>query len=169
MGRCISRLPKEKLEEAFKQRICTKTKIDPETGCWIWEGRVTTNGYHRSTFARKNWYVHRMSYVLYVGEIPRGFDVCHKCDNRRCCNPAHLFVGTRLDNMADAVSKGRQAKGEKHPWTKIRRDDVYEILKLRKLGMTLKAIAALYNVTGCTIGNAIKLRTFESREALCEA
>lgn len=97
--------------DKIRARIARKVFIDENSGCWEWTGNPRENGYCRSTFNRVCEYVHRMSYKAFVGEIPEGMDVMHLCDNRRCCNPSHLDVGSRLKNMRDAVSKNRQAKG----------------------------------------------------------
>ena len=102
-----------------RRRLKAKVVIDQKTGCWNWPGNPRENGYCRTSAFRKNWYVHRLSFAAFKGEIPEGFDVCHECDNRTCCNPDHLFSGTRLENMRDAVAKDRQAKGFKLPITKL--------------------------------------------------
>ena len=79
-------------------------------GCWVWTG-IKHRGYGRFGQRGRS---HRIAYEATVGPIPEGASVCHHCDNPPCCNPAHLFVGTNADNVADMVAKGRQAKGDRH-------------------------------------------------------
>lgn len=150
-------------------RIAGKTKIDLETGCWEWTGNPRENGYCRTTYKRNNWYVHRLSFAAFVGPIPVGLDVCHKCDNRRCCNPGHLFIGTRKDNMADAVKKGRQAKGEKlsvlkrgelSPSAKLREKDVIKIRERFSNGCTTKALSTDFNVSVDNIRRIVRRDTW---------
>lgn len=83
-------------------------------GCWLWTGRISPTGYglfdwYRSVRSHPRL-AHRMMYTLSVGPIPEGLCVLHRCDNPPCVNPAHLFIGTQQDNMADKVAKGRHRK-----------------------------------------------------------
>jgi len=80
--------------------------INKETGCWEWRGYIL-GGYGISWHNGKTHKAHRASYEKYKGDIPDGLLVCHSCDNPRCINPDHLWLGTQSDNMKDAVSKGR--------------------------------------------------------------
>lgn len=80
----------------------------PESGCWIWVGSVTTGGYGRYGKPRK--LAHRLSYEAFVGEIPEGGYICHKCDTPACVNPAHLYAGDARTNALDAYRRGRMKK-----------------------------------------------------------
>lgn len=68
-----------------------------------------TKGYGQTRYEGKLWGTHRLAYVLTHGDIPKGLQVMHSCDNRSCCNPAHLSVGTNLDNVNDMIVKNRHA------------------------------------------------------------
>lgn len=89
-----------------------------EGGCWEWTAAFREPGYGAFKFKGKTVDAHRVSYELSFGSIPVGLLVCHECDNRKCVNPDHLFLGTHQDNYDDAISKGRVVKMEKIPWAK---------------------------------------------------
>lgn len=82
------------------------SKTIKKEGCLELHGN-SVNGYNRSTHNKKSWYTHRLVWTLIHGEIEKGKVICHKCDNTRCINPDHLFIGTQSDNLMDKIKKGR--------------------------------------------------------------
>ena len=82
-------------------------KIDRSNDCWEWTAARTRAGYGLITDGGKQIYAHRLAVEMGARQIPKGWEVCHRCDNPGCVNPAHLFVGTRRDNHHDMVAKGR--------------------------------------------------------------
>jgi hypothetical protein len=94
--------------------------------CWGWNLCIRS-GYGCFKVFGKTLLSHRVSWEITNGEIPTGMLVCHTCDNRKCCNPDHLYLGTHQDNSNDAVKRGRTAKGTKngahtHPESRVRGD-----------------------------------------------
>lgn len=96
-------------------RVHRTIQIDADTGCWLWQAS-TRNGYAVTSRDGKNGYVHRFVADVFHGPCPQGHEVMHSCDVRRCVNPAHLSYGTRAENMADMVCKGRSTAGRPKPW-----------------------------------------------------
>jgi hypothetical protein len=91
----------------IEQRLTARTEIDPLSGCHVWQGSCNPGGYPTITLHGQRHLVHRLAWTLRYGTIPKGFELCHRCDERRCINPDHHFVGTHQANMADMREKRR--------------------------------------------------------------
>lgn len=144
-------IPPKKIAR-FRERIEASISVDGN-GCWIWQRAKATNGY--GSFALgggKAARAHRISFEVFVGDIPCGLDVCHRCDVRACVNPSHLFTGSRSENILDASSKNRvsrthQKKGSQHPSAKLDEQKAAEILVLLSSGEPKTRIAKRYGVS----------------------
>lgn len=103
-------------------------KVHKTSSCWFWLGSKHPRGYGAFRGGSTNK-AHRYSYEHFIGPIPDGMSVCHRCDNPSCVNPEHLFVGTHTDNMKDKMSKGRgnHLVGSLHPRSKLTEQDVIAI------------------------------------------
>lgn len=138
------------LPETATEALLRRGERYSPTGCLNWTGPLTTEGYGRITFANRQHTVHRLAYEIWVGEIPEGQGVLHRCDNRRCFERQHLFVGTNEDNTADRNAKGRQARGEGHARAKLTESDVRSI---RASAERIVDLAAQYGVGETAISN----------------
>lgn len=156
-----------------EERFDASYMPEPMSGCWLWLGRERgSNGYGSIKVAGKHLQAHRYSYERFVGQIPNGLFVLHRCDNPACVNPNHLFIGTHQDNQDDKVKKGRQARGvslgmaqrknkkrgQDSPISKLTWDQVNEI---RDSSEAVRVLAERFNVSTTTINNIIARRTWK--------
>lgn len=115
-------------EVQFWNKVNKDGPIHPVYGqCWVWTGCTTECGYGKFGVCGKVLKVHRWAYEEFVGPISQELGVLHRCDNPPCIRPNHLFLGTQIENIADCNEKGRQAKGEALPQSKLTEEDVREI------------------------------------------
>lgn len=134
--------------------------VEKGNDCWNWMGASTEKRkgvgkfYGLIRIEGKNIRVHRFSYKLHIGEIPKGLFVCHTCDNTLCVNPLHLFLGSNQDNMNDMVKKMRQTFGERNPMSKLTDEKVREIRRLKE-NHSLSQIAKLFNIEVSTASQII--------------
>lgn len=157
-------MTKLNLKDRFLSKICTPN----ENGCKEWTGAIRA-GYGALTICDRNskyqynkvFYAHRISYELFISEIPEGLCVCHKCDNKKCVNPDHLFLGTHKDNISDMMKKGRGniKNGEKHFNSKLKESDIKNIFNLSKK-LSQRKIAKIFNVCQGTIYDVLKNKTW---------
>jgi HNH endonuclease len=142
-----------------------KVKRAGPDDCWNWDGWSSSNRKGERTYGRidifgaEGVFSHRVAYFLtYPGEIALkrpdgGLFVLHKCDNPQCCNPKHLCLGTHDENMYDMHVRRRSHRYEsaKSPRAKLTEAEVREIRRLKKTGVTKRALALLYDVSEATI------------------
>lgn len=137
-------------------------------GCWPWTGAVTAFGYGRlgDKSKRKTLVTHRVAWEAINGPIPEGLCVLHRCDNPPCCNPTHLFVGTRSDNAKDMMNKGRgtlsqhKFTGERHGRARLTESKVAEMRALFAAGVSVSAIARQFNAARSTVDHVLKNETW---------
>jgi hypothetical protein len=129
----IARAAKAAKQAPLEQRFWSKVERLGPDECWPWKASVRNKkeGYGAFWLEGRHQPSNRVALVLSGVEVPEGMVACHRCDNPRCCNPAHLFVGTPKQNNDDKVAKRRHAHGERHGCAKLTDEQVAEIRSLR--------------------------------------
>lgn len=127
------------------------SKVNKTKTCWNWIAGKTIDGYGSFNIGHRMENAHRVSFKITYGDIPNGLHCLHKCDNRVCVNPEHLFLGTNSDNVKDRVIKKRSNKGENVYLSKLNYKQVLEIKEMLRNNILQLEIAKKFNVLPCTI------------------
>lgn len=138
---------RNKIKDRFWARV-----LKLHNDCWEWQGYCFNTGYGGFDFKGKTMLAHRMAWFFHTGRHPRKW-ILHKCDNRKCVNPRHLYCGTPKDNVGDMVRRSRQAKGNKIWSSKLNPKLVREIQGFKKVKCrcTASKISEIYGVSKTTI------------------
>ncbi len=139
----------------LRERIKANIEVD-SNGCWLWKGSCAKEGYGQISVHNQPRALHVVSYEVFIGPVPEGHEVCHKCDVRRCGHPEHFFAGTRAANVRDMWSKDRASRppritGERHALATLTDGQVAEIRKLRSSDIPQRVIAKQFGVSQSTV------------------
>ncbi len=131
-------------KNAILKRFWSKVEIKDLFECWEW--KHCKSGYPTFSYDLREMPANRVCWTLIFGEIPEGLFVCHHCDNPKCVNPAHLFLGTHRDNMIDMHKKGRHRVKENH-YENAKKLQKVDIKAIRKSNEHIRKIADRYGIT----------------------
>lgn len=145
---------------------CCDIESPGRLGCWEWPNVLNNMGYGRTTVTINGKYISKFVHRI-MSEIVNGptkLCVCHRCDNPKCCNPDHLFIGTVKDNVQDMIAKGRKstvaARGEQAGLAKLTTEQVIEARIMQMGGISGRAISRYYGVSKNAISSILSGRTW---------
>lgn len=143
-------------------RFWAKVAPPNDLGCREFSGAKNEKGYGIvGLYPNTTIHAHRLSYFLSYGTLPESAVICHRCDNPACCEPTHLFSGTKADNNADMRGKGRHSHGVSHYAAKLSPQKVRSIRKMIGNGATIRQCAQRYCVSHGTIEDVIYGKTWK--------
>lgn len=161
----------DKMPQIVRKLVSKKTfellvEKDNPNSCWLWLGGISAGGYGTYYIAGKSVYAHRLSYILYRGDISNNLWVLHSCDIPRCVNPSHLRLGTSADNVADMLKRDRHSHryGPRYTQRKVLFQDEELIKLLYDQGLSQRDIAKRLDISQWTVWNILNNRPIRDRE-----
>lgn len=140
-------------------RFRTKYEVDETTNCWNWLGHLRNYaGYGAFKIKGKNYLAHRVSYIIFKGEIPKGLSTCHRCDSRKCVNPEHLYLGTHSQNIQDCWDKDRHPIYEKRDT--LTQSTVRRIREFKLRNKSIEEISGLLKLNRSTVRRVVTKQTY---------
>lgn len=158
-----------KEEKLKRATVFYERHVIKKEGCWDWNGPIDNYGYAKMTIRTGVGFntAHRTSWIIHKGSIPKGKSICHSCDNRKCSNPDHLWLGTPKENTQDMILKGRYKEnlrnqlGTKNPSSKVSEKIVCEIKKMHKNGIKGAEIARFFKVSANLVYDILLGKTWK--------
>ena len=130
--------------------------------CWIWQGATSSTGYGVFSLNGSSVGAHRIAYTMTRGPIPKGMEICHRCDVPKCVNPSHMFIGTHADNMRDKALKRRAPRltGKSNGQSKITPALARAIfIRYKAGGVTQDDVARMFRVKRSKVADVVNRRT----------
>jgi hypothetical protein len=162
---CITSPPLEEANEKTRKKIKKQSYINTKTGCWEWQKYLNRCGYGQISYRGNHARAHRISWIVFKGDIPEGLCVLHKCDNPKCINPDHLFLGTRKDNNDDMRLKGRRndvgAPGIRARHAKFNDEQILNIRTYENTWKNCEILGKQFDVSPNTIYRILKRETWK--------
>lgn len=153
----LASMPLSKSLARFQSRF--KQLSDDE--CWLWSGALFQNtGYGQFYYMESTVLAHRFAYLIKDPKFDQDLFVLHTCDNRRCVNPGHLYLGNHDKNMEDMTDRDRQAKGEDNGDSVLTEEDVRTIFELSAKGHSQRAIGRMVNISQASVWNVLNKRNW---------
>lgn len=151
----------------FAIRFWNKVNRRSSSDCWNWIGSLNTKtGYGQigvgsdSNGTRAMRLAHRISWLIHFGEVPEKKQVLHKCDNRKCVNPNHLYLGTHKDNMQDAYNRMTMIRGERHHNAKLTKEKVIELRNRYADGESIRSLSRSFKLDRATVKASATRKTW---------
>lgn len=141
--------------------VWTRVDIRSAEECWLWSGAMA-GGYGQIQIVGKKMPASRAAFVAAFGTDPGDLFVCHRCDNKLCCNPTHLFLGTSSENLQDASRKGLIAHGERCARSRLTLDQVRDIRARHFAGETFAALARVFGITPANVRFIVRRQTWRN-------
>ena len=142
------------MDQSVALRFWSKVDAVDAKSCWQWTAAINSRGYGVLGYGGKLTTAHRLSLWLSQGFDPEM--VCHKCDNKRCVNPAHLYPGSRKSNTEDSVQRGLLPKGEANTQAKLTDEKVREIRSRHLAGVSTNKLGKQYGVSHTTVQRIVR-------------